>query len=179
MRTITVFGSSQVPATAPLYTTAVEIGGDLARAGYQVMTGGYYGMMEAVSKGARQADGRVIGVTTDQIGKRFALQPNGYNCEIVHFEQLRDRLLYMVENADAYLALPGGAGTLHEIAETWELMRIGGIPARPLICFGELWQGIISALQASPYLGAGYEGMISLAQSREAVLKHLKGSKEI
>ncbi|MDE2952085.1 MAG: LOG family protein [Chloroflexota bacterium] len=176
MKTITVFGSSQVRPDQPLYDTAVEIGAGLARAGYKVMTGGYYGMMEAVSKGARQADGHVIGVTTDQIGKRFNVEPNAYNCEIVHFADLRDRLLYMVEQADAYLAMPGGTGTLHEIAETWELMRIGGIPDRPFICFGGLWQGIIAALQASPYLGAGYQGMITIARTREEVFLHLNGA---
>ncbi len=177
MQTITVFGSSQVQAKTPLYHTAVDIGAGLARAGYKVMTGGYYGMMEAVSKGARLADGRVIGVTTDQIGKRYDLQPNSYNCEIVHFADLRDRLSYMVQNADAYLAMPGGAGTLHEIAETWELMRIGGIPERTFVCFGELWQDIIGALQASPYLGAGYQGMITIAHSTEEVLAHLNGQR--
>ena len=137
MKTITVFGSSQVRPNDPLYDTAVDIGAGLAQAGFKVMTGGYYGMMEAVSKGARQADGHVIGVTADQIGKRYDLQPNAFNCEIVHFADLRDRLWYMVENADAYLAMPGGTGTLHEIAETWELMRIGAIPVRPFICFGK------------------------------------------
>ncbi len=177
MKTITVFGSSQVRPDNPLYNTAVEIGAGLAQTGYKVMTGGYYGMMEAVSKGARQVDGRVIGVTTDQIGKRYDLQPNAYNCEIVHFADLRDRLSYMIENADAYLAMPGGAGTLHEIAETWELMRIGGIPDRPFICFGGLWQDIIGALQASPYLGAGYQGMIAIAHTREEVLSHLNGQR--
>lgn len=177
MKTITVFGSSQVRPDNPLYETAVEIGAGLARAGYEVMTGGYYGMMEAVSKGARQADGRVVGVTTDQIGKRFDLQPNAYNCAIVHFADLRDRLSYMVENADAYLAMPGGAGTLHEIAETWELMRIGGIPQRPFVCFGCLWQGIIGALQESPFLGTGYQGMIAIAHTREEVFAHLNGAR--
>ena len=177
MKTITVFGSSQVRPNDPLYDTAVDIGAGLAQAGFKVMTGGYYGMMEAVSKGARQADGHVIGVTTDQISKRFDLQPNAFNCEIVHFADLRDRLLHMVENADAYLAMPGGTGTLHEIAETWELMRIGGIPARPFICFGNLWRGIIGALQASPYLGAGYQGMITIAHSTNEVLNHLNGQR--
>ena len=174
MKTITVFGSSQIRPADPLYATAESIGAGLAKAGFKVMTGGYYGIMEAISKGAEGAGGHVIGVTTDQIGKRYNLQPNEYNSEIVHFADLRDRLLYMVENADAYLAMPGGTGTLHEIAETWELMRIGGIPDRPLVCYGSLWEGIIDALQASPYLGAGYEGMISIAHSPADVMDQLQ-----
>jgi hypothetical protein len=157
----------------PLYQTGIEIGRGLASAGNAVMTGGYYGLMEAISKGAREAGGKVIGVTTDQIGKRYNVQPNAFNSEIVHFATLRDRLSYMVEHADAYLAMPGGTGTLHEIAETWEQMRIGGIPARPFVCYGELWEGILQALQDSPFLGAGYAGMIAIAHRPQDVLEQL------
>ena len=173
MKTITVFGSAQLRPPDPLYATAEQIGADLARANYRVMTGGYYGIMEAVSKGACEAGGAVCGVTTDQIGARYSLQPNRFNSEIVHFGSLRDRLSYMVEKADAYLAMPGGTGTLHEIAETWELMRIGGIPTRTLICYGALWRGIIGALHDSPWLGEGYAGMISFAATPKEVMAAL------
>ena len=173
MKIITVYGSSQVRPGDDIYQSAVTIGRGLARAGRAVMTGGYYGIMEAVSKGVSEAGGHVIGVTTDQIGKRYQLQPNAYNKEIVHYAELRDRLLYMVEKADAYLAMPGGVGTLHEIAETWELMRIGGIPTRPFVCYGSLWQELVQALRDSPYLGSGYENMISIAHQPAAVIEHL------
>ncbi len=173
MQVVTVFGSSQVGREDPLYRTAIEIGRGLAGGGNAIMTGGYYGLMEAVSKGAREAGGKVIGVTTDQIGARYNLEPNGFNSEIVHFASLRDRLTYMVENADAYLALPGGTGTLHEIAETWELMRIGGIPKRPFVCYGCLWEGILHALQDSPFLGEGYAGMIAIAHEAGEVVDRL------
>ena len=174
MKIITVYGSSQVRPEDCIYQSAVTIGRGLAEAGWTVMTGGYHGIMEAISKGANEAGGHVIGVTTDQIGKRYQLKPNVYIKEIIHYQELRDRLLYMVENADAYLAMPGGVGTLHEIAETWELMRIGGIPTRPFICYGSLWQGLVRALQDSPYLGNGYEGMISIAHAPTEVMEHLK-----
>ena len=173
MRTITVFGSSQVRRDDPLYETAIEIGRGLAEAKNAVMTGGYYGLMEAISKGAHQAGGKVIGVTTDQIGERYNLEPNAFNSELVNFATLRNRLSYMVQNADAYLAMPGGTGTLHEIAETWELMRIGGIPQRPFVCYGGLWEGILHALQESPFLGDGYSGMIAIAHRPADVLLQL------
>lgn len=174
MKIITVYGSSQVRPRDRVYQTAVAIGQGLAEAGLTVMTGGYYGVMEAISKGAHEAGGHVIGVTTDQIGERYQLRPNVYVKEIVHYQELRDRLLYMIENADAYLAMPGGVGTLHEIAETWELMRIGGIPARPFVCYGSLWQGLVQALQDSPYLGSGYENMIAIARTPAAAIKGLR-----
>ena len=172
MKTVSVFAGSQVKKDDPLYETAVGIGAGFARLGLTVMTGGYYGLMEAVSKGARKAGGHVIGVTADQIGIPYQLSPNEYNSEVVHFVDLRDRLHYMVQNADGYLALPGAAGTLHEIVETWELIRLGGIPRRPLVCYGSLWAQLIGMLDTSPYLGANYRGLISFVDSPEAALKH-------
>lgn len=171
MTTITVYGSSQVRPNDAAYQTSELIGQELASKGYTVMSGGYFGVMEAVSKGARAAGGHVIGVTTDQIGQQFNIRPNAYLDEIVNFTDLRDRLLYMVENADGYLAMPGGIGTLHEIAETWELMRIGGIPRRPFVCYGTLWAEVIGRLQDSVFLGAGYHGMIEFAQSPAEALE--------
>ena len=171
MPTITIFGSAQIRPEDADYQAAVEIGQGLARSGYAVMSGGYYGIMEAVSKGARACGGHVIGVTTDQIGLRFKIKPNAHNSEIVNFADLRDRLLYMVERADGYLAMPGGIGTLHEIAETWELMRIGGVPRRPFVCYGQMWAEIIGRLETSPYLGDGYHGMITLVKDPAAALE--------
>lgn len=171
MKTITVYGSSQVRPPQPEYEDAVTIGRALAQAGYAVMSGGYYGIMEAVSKGANSAGGHVIGVTTDQIGLQFDIKPNAYLDEIVNFADLRDRLLYMVEHTDGYLAMPGGIGTLHEIAETWELMRIGGVPRRPFVCYGSLWAKVIGELENSAYLGDGYHDMIIIARCPDEVLR--------
>ncbi|MDE2775523.1 MAG: LOG family protein [Chloroflexota bacterium] len=170
MKTITVYGSSQVGADHAVYQDALRIGAALAQSGYTVMSGGYFGVMEAVSKGAKMAGGRVIGVTTDQIGAQFDVQPNGYLDEIVNYADLRDRLLHMVENADGYLAMPGGIGTLHEIAETWELMRIGGVPRCPFVCYGPMWAEIIAIMEGSPFLGDGYHGMIAIARDVPAVI---------
>ena len=171
MKTITVYGSSQVTPEHEVYRDAVRIGQALARAGYAVMSGGYFGVMEAVSKGAKMAGGQVIGVTTDQIGLQFNVQPNSYLDEIVNYADLRDRLLHLVESADGYLAMPGGIGTLHEIAETWELMRIGGVPRRPFVCYGPMWAEVIAIMEGSPFLGKGYHGMLTLTQNMQSVIE--------
>ena len=172
MKIITVFGSSQVTEGDSDYRVAEQIGRGLARAGYAVMSGGYLGVMEAVSRGAQAGGGHVIGVTTDQIGLQFNVCPNAYLDEVINFVDLRDRLHYMVQNGDGYLAMPGGIGTLHEIAETWELMRVGGIPHRPFVCYGPMWSELIGKLQESIYLGNGYHGMISLAGSIDDALEY-------
>ena len=157
MKTISVFGSSQVRPGDPVYAAAETIGRGLARAGCAVMSGGYHGVMEAVSKGAREAGGHVIGVTTDQIGSRFAVQPNAWLSETHNHALLRDRLLHMVERSDGYLAMPGGVGTLHEISETWELLRIGALPRRPFVVYGEMWAMLIKQLQATRFISGGFE----------------------
>ena len=66
--------------------------------------------------------------------------------------------------------MPGGIGTMHEIAETWELMRIGGVPRRTFVCYGPMWAEIISIMEGSPYLGEGYQGMITMARDVPAVI---------
>ncbi|MCY4466160.1 MAG: LOG family protein [Chloroflexi bacterium] len=157
LKIITVFGSSQVRPGDMVYEDAETIGRGLAQAGYAVMSGGYKGVMEAVSKGAREAGGHVIGVTTDQIGSTFAIQPNTWLTEIHNYAFLRDRLLHMVERADGYLAMPGGVGTLHEIAETWELLRIDVLPRRPFVVYGEMWTMLISELQATRFVPGGFD----------------------
>ena len=67
--------------------------------------------------------------------------------------------------------MPGGIGTLHEIAETWELMRIGGVPRHPFVCYGPMWREIIAIMEGSPYLVEGYHGMIKVAQNVASVIE--------
>ena len=175
MQTITVFGSSQVKAGDAVYDEAEAIGRGLAGAGFAVMSGGYRGVMEAVSKGAQAAGGHVIGVTTDQIGARFNVRANAYLDETHHYADLRDRLLHMVEHADGYLAMPGGIGTLHEIAETWELLRIGALPRRPFVVYGEMWARLVAQLQATRFMpGSVDERYIAAAQNPDEALDLLR-----
>ncbi len=171
MKTITVFGSSQVAPGDSVYDEAEAIGRSLAEAGFAVMSGGYRGVMEAVSKGAQAAGGHVIGVTTDQIGLRFNIRANRYLDETHHYTDLRDRLLHMVEHANGYLAMPGGIGTLHEIAETWELLRIGVLPRRPFVVYGDMWSRLITQLQATRFMpGSVNERYIATAQRPDDAL---------
>ena len=96
--------------------------------------------MEAASRGAAEAGGHVIGVTCERIEAfRKGLRPNAWVKEEVKYATLRDRLYYLVEHCDAVLALPGGVGTLSEVALTWSLIQTGEIPRKPLIVVGRVW----------------------------------------
>jgi len=142
-RQITVFGSSRVSPEDVAYRDALRLGRLVAEAGYAVCTGGYGGVMEAVSRGAREAGGVVIGVTVHPWSSR--LQPNSWLSHEVTTLHLFERLSHLIDS-DAYVALPGGLGTLGEVTLTWNLFQTDSIPLRPLILVGAPWRRLIRCL---------------------------------
>ncbi|MCL4529889.1 MAG: LOG family protein [Chloroflexi bacterium] len=141
---VSVFGGSQPNAGSTAYAEAQELGRLLAERGHIVLTGGYIGTMEAVSRGAAEAGGHVIGVTCEDIERWRAIGPNAWVKEEWRKKTLMDRLQGLIEGCDAALALPGGPGTLTEISLTWNLMIIGSLHRRPLILIGNEWQNVFS-----------------------------------
>jgi uncharacterized protein (TIGR00725 family) len=141
---ITVFGGSQAQPGDPLYQQAVHLGQLIARAGYTLLTGGYIGSMEALSRGAAEAGGHVIGVTCDQIEAWRPVKANPWVGEDWHYATLQQRIFALIENCDAAMALPGGIGTLAEISLTWNLLLTHILPPRPLILIGPGWQQSIN-----------------------------------
>ena len=139
---VSVFGGSQPKAGSAAYVEAQELGKLLAQRGHVVLTGGYIGTMEAVSRGAAEAGGHVIGVTCEDIERWRPLGPNAWVKEEWRKKTLMDRLQGLIEGCDAAIALPGGPGTLTEISLTWNLMIIGSLQRRPLILIGDGWQSI-------------------------------------
>src|SRR3990172_11196235 len=97
---ITVFGSSSPAPGEPAYEEARRLGDLLARAGHCVLTGGYMGTMEAVSRGAAEAGGHTVGVTCDQIEKWRNTKANAWVKEERRFESLGERLYCLVESCD-------------------------------------------------------------------------------
>jgi uncharacterized protein (TIGR00730 family) len=137
---ISVFGGSQPREGNSAYTEAMELGRLLAQRGHTVMTGGYIGTMEAVSRGAHAAGGHVIGVTCDDIEAWRKVAPNRWMKEERRKKTLLERLQILVEECEAAIALPGGAGTLTEIALMWNLMIVESRHRSPLILVGRGWQ---------------------------------------
>ncbi len=139
---ISVFGGSQPGQGSEAYESAYQLGKLLAQDGHAVLTGGYVGTMEAVSRGAYEAGGHVIGVTCLEIEQWRGVGANAWVKEERKFETLRQRLDGLIDGCDAAIALPGGPGTLTEIALMWNLMIVDAIPRRPLILVGHGWQAI-------------------------------------
>jgi uncharacterized protein (TIGR00730 family) len=146
---VTVFGGSQPKEDDAAYTEACELGRLLALAGHSVLTGGYIGTMEAVSRGANEAGGHVIGVTCDEIEQWRKVKANAWVQEERRFQTLEQRLNELVHACDAAIALPGGPGTLTEIALTWNLMIVASIPPKPLILTGPGWKSVMESFYNS------------------------------
>ncbi|MBE0411941.1 MAG: LOG family protein [Anaerolineales bacterium] len=140
---ITVFGGSQPKPGETAYDNALRLGKLLAEAGCAVLTGGYIGTMEAVSRGAFEAGGHVIGVTCDQIEAWRPVAPNDWVIEEIRYATVKQRLFGLIEKSDAAVALPGGIGTLAEISVMWSHLQTGALPQRPLILIGEGWKETI------------------------------------
>lgn len=148
MKTVTVFGSSLPAEGSAAYLEAQRLGRLLAEAGFAVCNGGYGGLMEASARGAREVGGHTIGITC-------VIWPRPANpCIVEEFrtQSFPERLMTLVERGDAYIVLPGGTGTLAELALTWELMNKGSLARtvggrKPLLVAAPYWQPVIDCLR--------------------------------
>jgi uncharacterized protein (TIGR00730 family) len=139
---VTVFGGSQPRPGSNAYVEAYQLGKYLAESGHTVLTGGYKGAMEAVSRGANEAGGHVIGVTCEDIEHWRGVGVNAWVLEERKFKTLQQRLDGLINGCQAAIALPGGPGTLTEISLMWNLMIVGAIHRRPLILVGHGWKAM-------------------------------------
>lgn len=146
MTAIVVFGGSRVERETEEYLAAVELGRALARRGLRVVTGGYNGTMEAVSRGAKEAGGHVIGVTVEVIARNFERVPNEFLDQEVRTAQLLERIDKMVELGDGFVVLPGGAGTLAELGVVWNLALLGALHGKPLVVVGRGWERVLRTM---------------------------------
>jgi uncharacterized protein (TIGR00730 family) len=175
---VSVFGGSQAKPGEPLYQDAIQLGRLLAQAGYTLLNGGYIGTMEAASRGAAEVGGHVIGVTCDEIEAWRPVKANAWVSEEWHFATLQERMQALVKTSDAYLALPGGVGTLAEISLTWNMLITHGIPPRPLILIGTGWQMTVRKFLAEQgkYIPENQRQWVSFAPSVIVAFQQLQES---
>jgi uncharacterized protein (TIGR00730 family) len=144
---VAVFGSSETGPGEPLYEEARRLGELLASSGCTVVTGGYGGVMEAASRGARESGGLAVGVVCDGWRER-GRRPNAYLSEQVGTPDLHARTQALVERADAYVVLPGKSGTLAELTLLWALHRAEALGERPIVLLGAPWPPLLQHLVA-------------------------------
>ncbi len=140
-RAVSVFGSARTPEDAPEYALGRELGGKLAQAGFAVITGGGPGTMEAVNRGAIDADGLSVGLG---IELPFEQRLNDYVDLGINFRYFFARKTMFVKYAQAFVILPGGFGTLDEMFEALTLVQTRKVTRFPVVLLGKShWAGLI------------------------------------
>jgi uncharacterized protein (TIGR00730 family) len=142
---VTVFGSARFKEDHPYYQLAREVGGRLARKGFTVMTGGGPGIMEAANRGAKDVGGISIGCNIELPSEQL---PNPYLDRFITFRHFYVRKVMLVKYSYAFIAMPGGFGTLDEIFETATLIQTNKIQDFPLVLMGkEFWAPLLDFMR--------------------------------
>jgi len=143
-KVISIFGTGKAREGDPFYKIAEETGRVLAQAGFAIANGGYGGTMAAAAKGASEAGGEVIGVTCKAFKNSKA---NQYITREIPTNSLDKRLDTLIRLGQAYIVLPGGTGTLFELAKVWELKNKGFLEKKkPIILIGKFWNPLVELL---------------------------------
>ena len=169
-KTITVFGSSKPVAGDGLYLTGYELGTKLAKNGFDVCTGGFNGIMEAVSKGAAENGGKAIGVTVDTWGR----VPNRYLTEEIKCNSLFERVYKLIELGDGFVVLQGGTGTLLELSAVWELLNKNLIRRKPVACYSSMWQEIVKVINLQMEKEGSDTEIVRAFESIDEIVNYLK-----
>lgn len=167
MKVVTVFGGSHVKAGGPEHETARRLGRLLAEAGYTVCNGGYGGLMEASARGAKEAGGKTIGVTTEDFGG----PANRWIDREIRVKQWSERLFKLIETADAYIILDGGTGTLVELFVVWEMSNKKFL-SKPFVLLGSQFQTWVEGIRKIPQVI--WNANLTFAKSPEEAVKVLR-----
>jgi uncharacterized protein (TIGR00730 family) len=163
-RIVTIFGGSKCGPNSDEYKVAKELGGRLARAGFTICTGGYLGVMEAASRGARESGGRVFGIVMNQ----FKGEPNRYLTDKVATDHFYDRLQNLITRSVGFVALRGGMGTVTEISLVWNKLQTGVLERRPLVLVGDCWKRVVEAWQANLVVSDSDISLLDFADDAES-----------
>lgn len=136
---ITIFGGSKCSERSEEYDSAYKLGRLLATDGFTICTGGYLGVMEAASRGARDAGGRVLGIVMNQ----FKSEPNRYLTDKVATDHFYERLQNLITRSVGFVAVKGGMGTVTELSLVWNKLQTRVIGRRPLVLLGECWKPVV------------------------------------
>jgi uncharacterized protein (TIGR00730 family) len=143
---VTVFGSARVKPGEPSYLEAEKLGRLLAESGFAVITGGGPGIMEAANKGAFQAGGVSIGMN---IELKHEQKPNVYQTKALSFEHFFARKVMLVRYAKGFVVMPGGFGTLDELAECLTLIQTLKVHPFPVFLVGSsFWDPLVGWMES-------------------------------
>jgi uncharacterized protein (TIGR00725 family) len=166
-RIVTIFGGSRCDETSTEYKQAQRVGELLAEAGYVICTGGYLGVMEAASRGARERGGRVLGIVMNQ----FKAEPNRYLTDKVASAHFYERLQHLITRSVGFIALRGGMGTVTEVSLVWNKIQTRVIEPRPLVLLGDCWQSVVRCWQQYLVVSESDVSMLDFAATPEEAVR--------
>jgi uncharacterized protein (TIGR00730 family) len=144
---ITFFGSARCRKGEELYENTYELAKMLAKNGFNIITGGGGGVMEAANKGAKEGGAKSIGVN---IELPFEQKPNPYSTIKLSFRYFFVRKVMFLKYAMAYIVMPGGFGTLDEFSEALTLIQTKKMRPFPIILVGSTyWAGLIEWMKTT------------------------------
>jgi uncharacterized protein (TIGR00730 family) len=175
-RIVTVFGSSRPREGEADYEEARLLGRALAEQGFAVCSGGYGGVMAAVSRGAKETSGKTFGVTADFF-KTAKL--NAWIDVEVRKKTWQARLFELIRRGDGFVACKGGTGTLVELSVLWEMLNKSVIKSKPFVALGDFWRPILERVREVELGHAGPWGeangrLVHVAMTAEEAVEHLK-----
>ena len=148
-KVITIFGTGRAKHGDSVYELAMELGRLLAQAGITIANGGYGGTMLAAAIGAAKAGGEIIGVTCSAFKSSKA---NEYITREIVTASLDERLDTLIKLGQGYIVLPGGTGTLLELAKVWELKNKGFLkPDKTIILIGKFWKPLVELVATEDF----------------------------
>ncbi len=168
-QTIAVYGSSAITQDSDIAAQAERIGYQLASAGFRVSNGGYMGVMEACSRGARNAGGQVVGVTCALFRDR---SPNTHLTEEIPTQDLNERIVTLMKISDAYVIMDGAIGTFAELFLAWNLVYMGW--NKPIIVVGEPMRNAVLALQEHTEIDERQMKLIEFSPDVDDAVKRLR-----
>lgn len=140
MKKIAIFGSARTSPDSNLYKAVEKLGRSISSKGWTVVTGGGPGTMEAANKGAIEGcDGNHLCSVAEAIYLPFEEGVNKYVQEYEKHQTFYSRLKTFSE-CDAFIVTPGGIGTLLEMALIYQLVQVGHMDKKPIICVGRMWR---------------------------------------
>ena len=173
-RIVTIFGGSKCGESDTEYVQARRAGELLAQAGFTICTGGYLGVMEAASRGAREAGGRVLGIVMNQ----FKSEPNRFLTDKVATPHFYERLQGLITRSVGFIAIRGGMGTVTELSLVWNKIQTKVIEPRPLVLLGDCWRPVVDQWQK--YLAVSDQDVAALdfASTPEEAVEIIKAKSE-
>ena len=156
------------------YREARDLGGRLAEAGFTICTGGYLGIMEAASRGAREKGGRVLGIVMNQ----FKSEPNRFLTDKVATDHFYERLQNLITRSVGFVAFRGGMGTVTEISLVWNKLQTRVIGSRPLVLLGDCWKPVVAAWQQSLVVSDNDVSILDFADNAEQAFEIISRKSE-